>query len=91
MGALGGLYRPTLQGYNSNPAGCRSQLSVSLVAGFSAGCWGPPVGGSRRLPALGRQAGPTVQGLVGGWLLLLNLGDEGFTEVSVATVLPSDG
>ena len=40
-----------------------------------------------RLP--GRQTGPTVQGLVDGWLLLLNLGDEGFAEVSVATVLPS--
>ena len=44
-----------------------------------AGCW-----------LLGRQAGPTVQGLVGGWLLLLNLGDEGFSEVSMATV-PSSG
>ena len=56
-----------------------------------------PAAGARRLvgPAgyrlLGRQAGPTVQGLVGGWLLLLNLGDEGFAEVSVATVLPSGG
>ena len=42
-----------------------------------------------RLP--GRQAGPTVQGLVGGWLLLLNPGDEGFVEVGVATVPPSGG
>ena len=56
-----------------------------------------PAAGARRLvgPAryrlLGRQAGPTVQGLVGGWSLLLNLGDEGFAEVSVATVLPSGG
>ena len=47
-----------------------------------------PAAGARRLvgPAgyrlLGRQAGPTVQGLVGGWLLLLNLGDEGFAEVA---------
>ena len=54
-----------------------------------------PAAGARRLvgPAgyrlLGRQAGPTVQGLVGGWLLLLNLGDEGFAEVGVATVPPS--
>ena len=53
--------------------------------------------GARRLvgPAgcrlLGRQAGPPVQGLVGGWLLLLNLGDEGFAEVGVATVPPSGG
>ena len=56
-----------------------------------------PAAGARRLVCptgywrLGRQAGPTVQGLVGGWLLLLNLGDEGFAEVSVATVLPSGG
>ena len=40
---------------------------------------------------LGQHAGPTVQGLVGGWLLLLNLGDEGFAEVGVATVPPSGG
>ena len=56
-----------------------------------------PAAGARRLvgPAgyrlLGRQADPTVQGLVGGWLLLLNPGDEGFTEVGVATVPPSGG
>ena len=56
-----------------------------------------PAAGARRLvgPAgcrlLGRQAGPTVQGPVGGWLLLLNPGDEGFTEVGVAIVPPSDG
>ena len=53
--------------------------------------------GARRLvgPAgcrlLGRQAGPTVQGLVGCWSPLLNLGDEGFAEVSVATVPPFGG
>ena len=56
-----------------------------------------PATGARRLvgPAgcrlLGRQAGPTVQGLVGGWLLSLNPGDEGFAEVGVATVPPSGG
>ena len=42
-----------------------------------------PADGARRLvgPAgcrlLGRQAGPTIMGLVGGWLLLLNPSDEG--------------
>ena len=56
-----------------------------------------PAAGARRLvgPAgyrlLGRQAGPTVQGLVGGWLLLLNLGDEGFAEVGMAIVPPPGG
>ena len=40
---------------------------------------------------LGRQAGPTVQGLVGGWLLLPRPGDEGFAEVIVATALPPGG
>ena len=56
-----------------------------------------PAAGARRLVGLagcrlpGRQEGPTVQGLVGGWLLLLNLGDEGFAEVSMATVLSSGG
>ena len=51
MGAPGGLYRPTPRGYNCNPAGRWSQPSVSTLAGFSAGRWGPPTGGSRRLPA----------------------------------------
>ena len=51
MGAPGGLYRPTPRGYNGNPAGRGAQPSVSLLAGFCAGCWGPPTGGSRRLPA----------------------------------------
>ena len=56
-----------------------------------------PTAGARWLvcPAgcrhLGRQAGPTVQGLVEGWLLLLNLGDEGFAEVGVVIVPPSGG
>ena len=89
MGVPGGLYRPTPWEYNGNPAGHGpSRLSLRPPSP-------PPTAGARRLvgPAgcrlLGRQAGPTVQGLVGGWLLLLNLGDEGFAEVSVAIVLPS--
>ena len=53
MGALGGLYRPTAQGYNGNLAGCRTRLSVSLVAG----CWGPPPGLVRS-----RQAAPAACG-----------------------------
>ena len=49
MGALGGLYRPTPQGYNGKsgwvwvPAVC---LSGAI---FSADSWGPPAG--RVLPA----------------------------------------
>ena len=56
-----------------------------------------PAAGARRLvgPAgcrlLGRQVGPTVQGLVGGWLLLPRPGDEGFAEVGMATVPPFGG
>ena len=56
-----------------------------------------PAAGARRLvgPAgcrpLGQQAGPTVQDLVGGWLLLLHLGDVGFVVVGVATVPPLGG
>ena len=91
MGVPGGLYRPTPLGYNGNPAGRGAQPSVTTLAGFCVDCWGPPAGGSRRLPAAGRQSGPTVQGLVGGGLLLLNPGDEGLIEVGVATVLPSGG
>ena len=76
-------------------------MVIRLGVGPSRLCLHSPASasaaGARRLlgPAgcrlLGRQAGPTVQGLVGGWLLLLNLGDEGFAEVSVSTVLPSGG
>ena len=51
MGAPGGLYRPTPQGYNGNPAGLWPQPSVPTLAGFSAGCWVPLAGASRRLPA----------------------------------------
>ena len=44
MGALGGLYRPTPQGYIGNLAGRRARLSVSLATGFSAGCCVLPAG-----------------------------------------------
>ena len=57
MGALGGLYRPTPQGYNGNLDRCRTWLSVSLVAGFSADSWGPPPGLVRS-----RQAAPAARG-----------------------------
>ena len=49
MGATGGLYRPTPQGYNGNLAGCWARLSVSPASGFSADYWGPLPGGPRRL------------------------------------------
>ena len=68
MGVLGGLYRPTPQGYNSNPAGRGSQPSVSVFAGFSTGHW------ARRLvgPAgfLVDRPAPPLGGLAGGGLLL---------------------
>ena len=47
MGFLGGLYRPTPQGYNGNLVGRGSQPSVSRAAVLPAGLWGPPTGGSR--------------------------------------------
>ena len=56
-----------------------------------------PAAGARRLVGptgcrlLGRQAGPIVQGLVGGWLMLPQPGDEGFAEVGVAIVSPPGG
>ena len=67
MGAMGGLYRLTPQGYNGNLAGCRTRLSVSLVAGFFAGSWGPPPGGPLRLVWYGAEMSlPPLAGLVGG-------------------------
>ena len=91
MGASGGLYRPTPQGYNGNPTGRGAQPSVTALAGFCADCWGPLAGGPRRLPTPWQQAGPTTKVLVGGWLLLPQPDDKGFVEVSVATVPPSGG
>ena len=87
MGALGGLYRPTPQGYNGNLAGCGSQPSVSMLAGFSAGHWGPPTGGSRRLPASWPARQPHRMGALSvARYCGLASDDEGFVEVSVATV-----
>ena len=86
MGAPGGLYRPTPRGYNGNLTGNWSQPSVSTLAGFSAGCWAPPAGGSRRLPAswsTGRPPPPRV--LSAAAYCSLACDDEGFVEVSVAT------
>ena len=79
------------RGYNGNPAGRRAQPSVTALAGFCAGSWGPLTSGSRRLATSWQQAGPTAKGLVDGWLLLPHPDDEGFVEVSVATVPPSGG
>ena len=92
MGVPGGLYRPTPQGYNGNPAGRGSQPSVSMLAGFSAGHWGPPTGGSRRLPASWPTGRPHRLGALSaaGYCCLAS-DDEGFVEVSVATVPPPCG
>ena len=87
MGAPGGLYRHTPQGYNSNPAVRGSQPSVSVFAGFSAGRWGPPTGGSRRLPASWSTGRPHCLGVLSAAAYCsLVPDDEGFVEVSVATV-----
>ena len=91
-GCPGGLYRPTPQGYNGNPAGRGSQPSVSMLAGFSAGHWGPPTGGSRRLPASCLTCRPHRLGALSaaGYCCLAS-DDEGLVEVSVATVPPPCG
>ena len=66
MGALGGLYRPTPQGYNGNPVGCRTRLSVSLVANFCVGYRGLPPGGPRQLVWYGADRPlPPLAGLAG--------------------------
>ena len=92
MGVLRGLYRPSPRGYNGNPAGRGSQPSVSVLAGFSAGHWGPPTGGSRRLPASRPTGRPHRLGaLSAAGYCCLAPDDEGFVEVSVATVPPPCG
>ena len=92
MGAPGGLYRPTPRGYNGNPAGIWSQPSVSMLAGFSAGRWGPPTGGSRRLPASWSTGRPHCLGVLSAAAYCsLAPDDEGLVEVSVATVCRLEG
>ena len=85
--------------YMGSPPG--GTMVIQLGVGPSHLCLHSPASapavGARRLvgPAscrlLGRQTGPTVQGLVGGWLLLPQPGDKGFAEVGVATVPPPGG
>ena len=54
-------------GVQCNVAGCWARLSVSLVASFSAGCWGPPPGGPCRLVWYEADRPlPPLAGLVGG-------------------------
>ena len=92
MGAPGGLYRPTPRGYNCNPAGRGSQSSASALAGFSAGHWGPPTGGSRRLLASWSTGRPHCLGVLSAAAYCsLVPDDEGFVEVSVATVCRLEG
>ena len=67
MGAPGGLYRPTPRGYNGNPTGRGAQPPMIALAGFCADRWGPPAGGSHRLPTPWQQTGPTAKGLADSW------------------------
>ena len=80
-GCSGGLYRPTPRGYNGNPARIWSQPSVSTLAGFSAGCWVPPAAGY-----LVDRPAPPPRVLSAAAYCSLASDDEGFVEVSVATV-----
>ena len=81
MGAPGGLYRPTPRGYNGNPTGSWSQPSVSMLVDFSAGCWVPPAAGY-----LVDRPAPPPRVLSAAAYCSLASDDEGFVEVSVATV-----
>ena len=81
MGAPGGLYRPTPRGYNGNPAGHWSQPSVSTLASFSADWWVPPAAGF-----LVDRPAPSPRVLSAAVYCSLAHDDEGFVEVSVATV-----
>ena len=65
---------------------------MSTLAGFSAGCWGPPTGGSRRLPASWSTGRPHRLGVLSAAAYCsLVPDDEGFVEVSVATVCRLEG
>ena len=86
MGAPGGLYRPTPQGYNGNPAGRGSQPSVSVFAGFSADWWVPPAAGF-----LVDRPAPPPRVLSAAAYCSRASDDEGFVEVSVATVIRIGG
>ena len=86
MGAPGGLYRPTPRGYNGNPTGNWPQLSVSTPAGSSAGCWVPPAAGY----SVDRPA-PPPRVLSAAAYCSRASDDEGFVEVSVATVIRVGG
>ena len=63
-----------------------------MLAGFSAGHWGPPTGGSRRLPASWSTGRPHRLGVLSAAVYCsLAPDDEGFVEVSVATVCRLEG
>jgi len=81
MDAPGGLYRPTPRGYNGNPTGTWPQPPVSTPAGFSVGCWVPPAAGS----SVARPA-PLPRVLSAAAYCSRASDDEGFVEVSMATV-----
>ena len=92
MGVPGDLYRPTPRGYNGNPAGHGSRPLVFASTGFSAGFWGPLIGGSRRLLDDWLTGRPHRMGILSGaGYCCLASDDEGFVEVSMATVPPPCG
>ena len=63
-----------------------------MLAGFSAGHWGPPTGGSRWLPASWSTGRPHCLGVLSAAVYCsLASNDEGFVEVSVATVCRLEG
>ena len=86
MGAPGGLYRPTPRGYNGNPTGNWPQPSVSMPAGFSVGWWVPLAA-----DYLVDRPAPPPRALSAAAYCSRASDDEGFVEVSVATVIRVGG
>jgi hypothetical protein len=62
-------------------------MSVSMGAGFSAGCWGPPLGGSRRLPRIRPTGGARrLRATLIAFCCSLALDDDGFVRGGMAIV-----
>src|SRR3954464_534804 len=86
MGALGGLYRSTPQGYNGNSARRRAQPSVSSATVFSADWFGTELTGRARhlrvMPAVEHcsRASNDASLVMGSWLQLRRLASDYYSH-----------